>query len=1406
MARRRVGDASAENGKNKEEEIDTCRAVYIDTNLDTHLALVVSEFDSVLDIKKKVMLEHLQCFPKLGEIRIQALKVKRKGHFYHLSDSMRVNRAFEGVKHSWFLFVDASYSKQLSENEQSCRPNMSNQSPLLCLPYNIANTECNNDDASTSAILKSASVERLSNQKAQPIPEASGREFFEVIVTNHECSGAEIKTVSADLNRVPDLPSGGTIASNIQCSDSVEPSSETGLSVKKKKQKIKKHNVDELGDCLTKENIALSHVSGGEALCHEILLSTNMVVNAEKSESKGDALLENNGLFCNPTQMTSKEATILPKGQCDSQIIALNTISPESTDADQTPLNLRIENMKSKKKRKRDEMDLPSPDDHERANIPSNLLINTEKKEHKEIGDPSKENKVPVSTSKEEIELPRNFEEQNNSANIVLDTLSSEPADTPHLRTKPDIKNKRGEKKGKKDVKRKKDVTFNLPSAAVLPLCVQDAGVDESFQEKNNFLNHVSGEDESQHEVPSAEKTEIVGTSGDASKENKVLVSTNETSTQEIEMKEKCQKIVVDTFPSAAADSEHVKTGTGIKSKKNKKRKTDAVINISNSAKDAGGGESLNDKKSASNNVSAGDEVHHENAVLANLSVDGERTDCEKIRDSSEQDKKSLPSEKTFTRGTGLTGNTVEDRRPVVSGTISRESADNEHSITNSSIKHKRKKKSKKDMTVNISSAIVLHSSAQNIVEEESYTEKNIALDNCSGKDESHQEVAAPANLLVNSERTELEESSGDHLEQNKGSVSKHKNSSAQEMDLKLNSVQDQDNSQNVVSDTLSPEFAESEHPGAYSDNKKLKKKKRRKMDAASTLSGANVLPSSAQNVVEEESYKEKNIALDNGSGKDESHQKVSAPANLLVNSERTELEESSGDHLEQNKGSVSKHKNSSAQEMDLKLNSLQDQENSQNVVSDTLSPELAESKHPGASSDNKKLKKKKKRKMDAASTLSGANVLPSSVQDAAGEESLKEKNIPLHEDQSRHETVTPAKSLVNAERPEQEEITRDPLEKGKDGFNATSTSIELNLDSDAAPISNTNDSVNVQSAKMMDDKSKRDQAILITPSQPAVSKSESDRIDLKHYLLSGKTEDVADSVKSGIKRSERDDKTKKKTKKSTPTLLTSHDHTLTLQSSKNLEGGVKSHNKCSSDIDPQESFSKDASSGSHPPSKKSTSNVYQKEPSSSLGPDKARTPHSVLLASGRGIFVNSTPATAYRKGKNVTPAALGSSSESFDKLDRGTKSKNRVSTADRRVVSCAKGTSEVKSRPLQKKSLLTKAGSIFKDDSSDSSDNDEASEHFNARTSSEDVLSSESDRESDINLDSPTKGSSGLDKKEDAENIEKKRSNLRNTTMDMILRSSSRYKKAKLTAESQPEVEDSESQPVDCVPDSQAI
>lgn len=51
MARRRSEDAEVQNGKKKQEEIDTFQTVYIDTNLDTRLALVASHFDSVLDLK-----------------------------------------------------------------------------------------------------------------------------------------------------------------------------------------------------------------------------------------------------------------------------------------------------------------------------------------------------------------------------------------------------------------------------------------------------------------------------------------------------------------------------------------------------------------------------------------------------------------------------------------------------------------------------------------------------------------------------------------------------------------------------------------------------------------------------------------------------------------------------------------------------------------------------------------------------------------------------------------------------------------------------------------------------------------------------------------------------------------------------------------------------------------------------------------------------------------------------------------------------------------------------------------------------------------------------------------------------------------------------------------------------------
>ncbi|KAI3733415.1 hypothetical protein L6452_12858 [Arctium lappa] len=106
--------------------------VFIDTSLDTHLATIVSDSDTVSDLKKKVMLEHLQCFPAIGDIKIHCLKVKRRGKFYHLSDSMLVKSAFGDTKRNWFVSVDASRLEQDDGIQQYDKRKVGDQ---LALPW-----------------------------------------------------------------------------------------------------------------------------------------------------------------------------------------------------------------------------------------------------------------------------------------------------------------------------------------------------------------------------------------------------------------------------------------------------------------------------------------------------------------------------------------------------------------------------------------------------------------------------------------------------------------------------------------------------------------------------------------------------------------------------------------------------------------------------------------------------------------------------------------------------------------------------------------------------------------------------------------------------------------------------------------------------------------------------------------------------------------------------------------------------------------------------------------------------------------------------------------------------------------------------------------------------------------------
>ncbi|XP_010435555.1 PREDICTED: uncharacterized protein LOC104719341 [Camelina sativa] len=83
------------------------RCVFVETNLDTCLALPVHKDEIISDFKDKLRKEHKQAFPEIGEINVSALKIQRRRKFYHFSESMNVYKAFYGISKNWFMYVDA---------------------------------------------------------------------------------------------------------------------------------------------------------------------------------------------------------------------------------------------------------------------------------------------------------------------------------------------------------------------------------------------------------------------------------------------------------------------------------------------------------------------------------------------------------------------------------------------------------------------------------------------------------------------------------------------------------------------------------------------------------------------------------------------------------------------------------------------------------------------------------------------------------------------------------------------------------------------------------------------------------------------------------------------------------------------------------------------------------------------------------------------------------------------------------------------------------------------------------------------------------------------------------------------------------------------------------------------------
>ncbi|GLU21752.1 hypothetical protein SLE2022_378710 [Rubroshorea leprosula] len=321
--------------------------VFIDTNLDTHLAMIVSDSDTVSDLKKKIVEEHPLCFPSIGEIKVHALKVKRRGFFYYLSDSMSVRSAFEGVSKSWFLSVDASSVKGQNEIMPSCKPDSRN----LAACFDIAN---NNSSADVVDLLPDGPSRRLPNINDSLLRQVADKHHEKQNLTAEQfCSGNssdEMPTSGNSSDEVPKVlqkkverlgynnfedllcPTSNRSVPQLQDKFDVlgrefeDPRTYTAPkdgSTVKKKHKAKKRNEDAGQDCAAKENdlLVLESVDNASKLDNIVLENSfrsprrdvsynmngeNQHVGSSKTNNESGTEMDTTSLLCTEIQVRQK--------------------------------------------------------------------------------------------------------------------------------------------------------------------------------------------------------------------------------------------------------------------------------------------------------------------------------------------------------------------------------------------------------------------------------------------------------------------------------------------------------------------------------------------------------------------------------------------------------------------------------------------------------------------------------------------------------------------------------------------------------------------------------------------------------------------------------------------------------------------------------------------------------------------------------------------------------------------------------------------------------------------------------------------------------------------------------------------------------------------------------------------
>ncbi|KAJ7957650.1 COP1-interacting protein 4 [Quillaja saponaria] len=298
-----------------------CNTVFIDTNLETHLALIVSDVDTVSDLKKRIQYEHPLCFPNIGKIQIHALKVKRRGYFYHLSDSMFVRSAFDGFRKSWFLTVDASLLVECNKGTQTLPPDCGNQVALLgfgndnsAVSFDHPPT-CHPQRISKFDNLSLLQVENCHYVKEVPAANQCGSKYnreeiisdLEKVVKPSTGNHSKVSSPGSDHETqdhcgMDYAPSSHTNfkeeesrrgSADMQCKLSMKGMSEASPSAKRK-CKSKKKIEDTVDGCSSKENDASVLVSGKDTLQQDIVIPENPLGDVHREISYNISMEKNN--------------------------------------------------------------------------------------------------------------------------------------------------------------------------------------------------------------------------------------------------------------------------------------------------------------------------------------------------------------------------------------------------------------------------------------------------------------------------------------------------------------------------------------------------------------------------------------------------------------------------------------------------------------------------------------------------------------------------------------------------------------------------------------------------------------------------------------------------------------------------------------------------------------------------------------------------------------------------------------------------------------------------------------------------------------------------------------------------------------------------------------------------------